>query len=130
MSEHSIQTPKITAVLQSTTPSMSVSLNGDNPRIGVSLSGEGMHIPPGGLEGQALVKKTDSDYDVEWSIIESSSFPEEGNVGDILMKTSGDGSGVGWVTPADSPEGDNTRPITAAAVYMTVGNINALLETI
>lgn len=57
-------------------------------------------FPPGGYRGDLLAKRTDADFDVE------------------------------WVTPANSPEQDNTRPITAAAVYTTVGNINALLATI
>lgn len=34
------------------------------------------------------------------------------------------------VVVADSSEEDNTNPISAAAVYMEVGNINALLQTI
>lgn len=34
------------------------------------------------------------------------------------------------VDTADEVEGDNTRPITAAAVYSTVGNIEILLGTI
>lgn len=34
------------------------------------------------------------------------------------------------VLKATSVEQDNTRPITAAAVYTEVGNINALLQTI
>ena len=34
------------------------------------------------------------------------------------------------VDKADSAEADNTRPITAAAVYTEIGNINALLATI
>lgn len=34
------------------------------------------------------------------------------------------------VDTADAPEPDNTKPITAAAVYTEVGNINALLATI
>ena len=38
--------------------------------------------------------------------------------------------GVLRVDTADSAEGDNTRPITSAAVFAEVGNINALLETI
>lgn len=58
------------------------------------------NFPPGGITGDLLAKRTDADYDVE------------------------------WITPANSPEEDNTRPITAAAVYTTVGNINALLATI
>ena len=39
-------------------------------------------------------------------------------------------TGVLSVNTADSPEADNTLPITAAAVYTTVGNIEVLLETI
>lgn len=34
------------------------------------------------------------------------------------------------VDTADSVEKDNTKPVTSAAVYTEVGNINALLETI
>lgn len=34
------------------------------------------------------------------------------------------------VDTADRAEQDNTRPITSAAVYAEVGNINALLATI
>ena len=33
-------------------------------------------------------------------------------------------------TAADVVEGGNTKPITSAAVYTEVGNINALLATI
>lgn len=51
---------------------------------------------------------------------------EEDN-GKLLMVNAGK-----WEAqaPADVVEPDNTRPITSAAVYATVGNINALLETI
>lgn len=38
--------------------------------------------------------------------------------------------GVLSVQKATAVEQDNTRPITAAAVYTEVGNINALLQTI
>lgn len=58
------------------------------------------------------------------------SFPEGGMAGDLLAKRTDADYDVEWITPADGPEEDNTRPITAAAVYTTVGNINALLETI
>lgn len=63
------------------------------------------------------------------TIIETS-FPPGGAKGDLLGKQSNADYDVGWITPADAPEQDNTRPITAAAVYITVGNINALLATI
>lgn len=57
-------------------------------------------VPSGGHKGDLLAKKTDANYDVE------------------------------WITPATSVEEDNTRPITSAAVYTEIGNINALLATI
>lgn len=63
------------------------------------------------------------------TIIEAS-FPPGGNAGDLLAKRTNADYEVEWITPATSPEQDNTRPITAAAVYTTVGNINALLATI
>ena len=58
------------------------------------------------------------------------SFPSEGSVGDILMKTSDADDGVSWITPASNVEQDNTRPITSAAVYTEIGNISSLLATI
>ena len=57
-------------------------------------------------------------------------LPEGGRVGDVLMKVRDAADGGEWVTPASSAEKDNTRPITAAAVYTEIGNINALLATI
>ena len=41
-----------------------------------------------------------------------------------------DGEGRLSVVTADEVEEDNTRPITAAAVFTTVGNIEVLLGTI
>lgn len=60
----------------------------------------------------------------------AASFPSGGLIGDILTKISNASDGVAWLTPASSAEQDNTRPITAAAVYTEIGNINALLATI
>lgn len=83
-----------------------VSVGTGDVQVGMGLGAEyhPVHIdasfPPGGFEGDLLAKKSNADYDVE------------------------------WITPANEPEQDNTRPITAAAVYTTVGNINALLATI
>lgn len=54
-------------------------------------------------------------------------LPSGGQSGDILMKTPG---GSEWQTPASSAQPDNTLPITSAAVYTEIGNINALLATI
>ncbi len=64
----------------------------------------------------------------------------EGNVPMMTETTAGiakvgnnlkiDGEGRLSVDTADTVEGDNTRPITAAAVYATVGNIELLLGMI
>lgn len=59
-----------------------------------------------------------------------SGLPKGGETGDLLAKKSNADYAVEWITPADSVEQDNTRPITAAAVYTEIGNINALLATI
>lgn len=48
-------------------------------------------------------------------------------VGDDLQITQ---SGVLSVTKANAVEQDNTRPITSAAVFTEIGNIDALLQTI
>ena len=77
------------------------------------------------INGVTLIgNKTSQDLDI------AASYPAEGNVGDILMKTSTARDGVSWVTPASSVEEDNTRPITSGAVYTEIGNINVLLATI
>lgn len=57
-------------------------------------------------------------------------LPSGGLVGDVLMKVAPGDDGAGWVTPASSAQEDNTRPITSAAVYTEIGNINALLATV
>lgn len=57
-------------------------------------------------------------------------LPSGGLDGDILMKKAGVAYTAQWVTPASNAEKDNTRPITSAAVYTEIGNINALLATI
>lgn len=58
-------------------------------------------------------------------------IPAGGNAGDLLAKKAGGNNyEAEWITPANHAEEDNTRPITAAAVYTEIGNINALLATI
>lgn len=63
-------------------------------------------------------------------VIHTDGVPSGGVAGDLLAKRSGADYDVEWITPANSAEQDNTRPITAAAVYTEIGNINALLATI
>lgn len=75
------------------------------------------------INGVELVgNKTGEDLDLGSAV-----FPSGGLLGDLLGMTEG---GVGWITPANVVEQDNTRPITAAAVYTEVGNIQALLAII
>lgn len=80
------------------------------------------------------VSTEDYDLDMDMSInvtrLEGGSLPQGGNAGDIIIKRSETDYDCEWVAPANEVEQDNTRPITAAAVYTTVGNINALLATI
>lgn len=57
-------------------------------------------------------------------------IPSGGSAGDLLCKSTNADYAVTWVTPATSAEADNTRPITAAAVYAEIGNVNSLLATI
>ena len=62
--------------------------------------------------------------------LEEGSLPLGGHAGDILIKRSDEPFDSEWIPPATSVEQDNTRPITAGAVYTEIGNINALLATI
>lgn len=74
------------------------------------------------------------DADIDTTIIvkklEGGSLPLGGQPGDIIIKSSPADFDAKWVSPATSAEQDNNRPITAAAVYTEIGNINALLATI
>ena len=80
------------------------------------------------INGVTLIgNKTTEDLLIEAG---TATFPEGGAIGDLLAKRSGEDGDVVWITPANSPEQDNTRPITAAAVYTEIGNINALLAII
>lgn len=58
------------------------------------------------------------------------SIPAGGSTGDIMIKQSNADYDGAWVAPANAVEQDNTLPITSAAVYTEIGNINALLATI
>lgn len=67
---------------------------------------------------------------VEHIYVEGGALPQGGVTGDILMKRTSTDYDAEWVAPATSAEQDNTRPITAGAVYTEIGNINALLAII
>lgn len=82
------------------------------------------------LEVSPVELDADLDTKIEVNKIEGGGLPTGGDPGDILMKRSDGDYDAEWVPPANSAEQDNTRPITAAAVYTEIGNINALLATI
>ena len=93
----------------------------------MEVSVDGATIPMDVSTGQEINMGIDAQYNQ--TIIEAN-FPPGGNTGDLLAKRSDADFEVEWITPANSAEQDNTRPITAAAVYTEIGNINALLATI
>ena len=80
-----------------------------------------------GTQGQVLT--SDGHGGQTWENT-GTSLPAGGAMGDLLSKRSGADGDAEWITPANNAEQDNTRPITAAAVYTEIGNINALLATI
>ena len=69
-------------------------------------------------------------HDLQNVVIHTSGVPAGGHTGDLLAKKSENDYDAEWITPANAVEQDNTLPITSAAVYTEVGNINALLATI
>ena len=89
-----------------------------NIQANVSLSGD---ITASGALGQTVV--------VGGTVLRPATTSTLGGiiVGEDLEITQ---QGVLSVTKANAVEQDNTHPITAAAVYTEVGNINALLQTI
>lgn len=89
-------------------------------------------IEPILLDVDVSVEEYDLDLDtkIEVNKMSGGNMPLGGNPGDIIIKHSTENFDAEWVPPANSVEQDNTRPITAAAVYTEIGNINALLATI
>lgn len=89
-------------------------------------------FPVGGTAGQVLTKKSDADRDVYWATVEGDSGgSDEGfyyTIGHGL-KIAEDGTKL-EVDIVDDAETDNTLPISSRGVYIIVGNINSLLETI
>ena len=57
-------------------------------------------------------------------------LPDAGSMSFTVDETLSFENGVLSVNRAEEPDPDNTLPITAAGVYATVGNIEALLGTI
>lgn len=111
----------------------------------------GQEIP--GVEAPDATPSSWEQYVRRVEKIVSDALPSDGEPGQVLTKTEEgtawrtlSGSGAGYnigaglkldpeknvlsVNTAEGVEKDNTLPVTSAAVYTVVGNINALLETI
>lgn len=112
--------------------SMTIILTDGTSYTSPSLIGPG--VAPGGTTGQVLAKATDDDYNTEWVDPGMADIPIATTdtlggiiVGEDLLITE---EGVLSIDKANSMYEDNTKPITAAAVYTEIGNINAALATI
>lgn len=80
-------------------------------------------MPPQGTAGYVLTKTEDGNKGTQ---------PEKGGGGYVIgsgLKLDPDNNTIS-VDTADAVEQDNTLPVTSAAVFTTVGNIDALLATI
>lgn len=100
----------------------------------IKLNGRWVALPVmiGDAEIDGVVR-----YDAEQTLTEKQKATARKNIGadtggnfttDATLTLSEDG--VLSVNTADEVEKDNTLPVTSAAVYTEVGNINALLATI
>ena len=76
-------------------------------------------------EGKSVVARADGSYGL--ALIQGGGGGVGYNIGHGLKVTGGD---TLEVDTAEVVEKDNTLPVTSAAVYTEVGNINALLQTI
>ena len=93
-----------------------------------SVTIEGDTVPVPGFkvgDGVTLLKDLPFSADAMGAVL-----PSGGEAGDILVKTGSGTSDMAWQAPANKAEEDNTKPITSAAVYNEIGNINILLDKI
>lgn len=79
--------------------------------------GDGSGVPAGGTTGQALVKKSSTDGDVEWATINS--IPTGGTTGQVLAKKSNTDRDVEWKN--DNP--GHTIKDSAAAAFTQRTNL-------
>ena len=102
---------------------------GDSEDIAITDDdGNYWHMPSGAGSGNDINVQDDDGH--VWHIVSrivNSGEAFASDVGAVLMRTR---TGAAWTQPANDFNGDNTRPITAAAVYTEIGNINTLLATI
>ena len=104
------------SVVSQTGATVTVKVNNTVPTIDIPViiycgGGSGSGVPDGGTTGQALVKKSNTDGDVEWKTI--SGAPSGGQTGQVLTKNSNTSGDVSWKTPSSIQYG--TMPIASFA---------------
>lgn len=89
-------------------------------------------VPAGGKKGQHLIKKSDTDYDLQWTdvptggnsgdnpptIIEECKVPKGGSAGQILAKKSGNDFDTQWI---DAPKGGGSETPTLSGKLTCIG---------
>lgn len=96
---------------------------------GLLFDGELVEIVSSGVKSisvNGIMVEADRNRNVEIPVDQMIAAYLEQNLG-AGLKLEG---GILSVDTVGEAEADNTRPITSAAVYMELGNINALLKTI
>ena len=92
----------------------------------VTIDGDTVPVPGFKVgDGSSLLKDLPFSADAMSAVL-----PSGGSAGNILVKTGSGDNDLAWQAPADKAEEDNTKPITSAAVYNEIGNINILLDKI
>ena len=87
---------------------------------GGGSGGGSAEYPAGGTTGQALVKKSNADNDVEWGTINS--IPDGGTIGQVLAKHSATDKDVEWKTI----DADKTQYTTMPPA--TEDNLNQIIQ--
>lgn len=96
---------------------------------GLLFDGELVEIVSSGVKSisvNGIMVEADQNRNVEIPVDQTIAAYLEQNLGAGLKLE----EGILSVDTVGEAEADNTRPITSAAVYMELGNINALLKTI
>lgn len=125
---------EINVTIQNAGPQINANLNSAQAELSVSVQGAGPRGPQGnpGAPGPAPEIRDGYWWTYNWTSEQwentGTKASAEYEIGSGLILD--EASNTLRVDTATTVEEDNTRPITSAAVYTTVGNIEILLETI
>ena len=89
---------------------------------------DGVGVPAGGTTGQVLKKKSNTDYDTEWSDEEGGvGVPAGGTTGQVLKKKSNTDYDTEW---SDEEGGGAATEVTKSAIANALGCTEAQLDTL